>query len=513
MTTAHAPQPRSRAVARGWRNFRRWRRSRPFWGGLLLLVSGAEIFYSGNMDLGNLHVQFGPQGFLIYLVPGVLVLCGALVWLSPAQRLFYGVVGALVAVYSLIGVNLGGWLIGLLLGVTGGALSVAWTPVTPVPPAGWPDPYDEETEGGDRPDAEPETDPRLTPAGVTGMDHEERLARQPEPRPEPERATVEDSDGPDPAANEPRSGLLTDMLPTATRSPLHDQRAASDDDPGDPPRTGRTHPGLLAIVLIASTLAAVALATVQRPTPALAGPCDPVPSRAAKPIPGPATVPTRAPTPPAPTTAAPTSAPVTTSPTAEPSAPATSAAAATDGSAVWDVLVQAPDAVAAAVPVATGAAPARGTVTPCAPTPAPARTLAAAADQPVVQQTPSLMTAASLSMNGLSFDGVVDLPTKTGTIKVLQFSMAKSVATPFQLSVPGPNSTSITLRSSSLTVERNVGFYATRVTGKLFGVLPVTYTPDAPPVLTVSDVIFTDAEIELVYVRSESLTAPALVIG
>src|SRR5439155_6145035 len=124
----------STRLARAWRDFRRWRRGRPFWGGALLVLSGAEIFLSGNLSLGSLSVKLGLQGFLSYLIPVVLVLCGLLTWFSPQQRLFYGIVGALVAVYSLIGVNLGGFLIGLVLGVLGGGLAAAWTPVQPVEP-------------------------------------------------------------------------------------------------------------------------------------------------------------------------------------------------------------------------------------------------------------------------------------------------------------------------------------------------------------------------------------------
>src|SRR5262245_45201618 len=95
--------------------FRRWRRSRPFWGGLFVLVSAFLIFYSGNLDLGSLHVHLGLPGFQSYIIPLVLALCGLLGWFSPAQRILYGVIGLLAAVYSLVGANLGGFLIGFLV--------------------------------------------------------------------------------------------------------------------------------------------------------------------------------------------------------------------------------------------------------------------------------------------------------------------------------------------------------------------------------------------------------------
>src|SRR5262249_40266984 len=58
----------------------------------------------------------------------VVVLCGVLTWLMPSQRLFYGIVGNAAVVYSIVSVNLGGFFVGLLLGIFGGALSVAWVP-------------------------------------------------------------------------------------------------------------------------------------------------------------------------------------------------------------------------------------------------------------------------------------------------------------------------------------------------------------------------------------------------
>src|SRR6185369_2290334 len=107
VTTAHAPQAPQGAPARGG-SFRRWRRGRPFWGGLLLILSAVELFLSSNLNPTDFQVHFGPTGFLSYVIPAMLLLCGSLTWLSPGQRLFYGILGTLTAVYSLIGLNLGG---------------------------------------------------------------------------------------------------------------------------------------------------------------------------------------------------------------------------------------------------------------------------------------------------------------------------------------------------------------------------------------------------------------------
>ncbi|MFD0785107.1 DUF6114 domain-containing protein, partial [Micromonospora azadirachtae] len=131
MTTAESQEVRSNPfgwLGRAWRGFRRWRRQRPFWGGLFTMLAGLEIFGSTQMSLNGLTFKMGPTGFLTWLIPTILITCGLLFWFSPAQRTFYAVVAAVTAVYSLIGVNLGGFFIGLLLGMVGSALGFAWVP-------------------------------------------------------------------------------------------------------------------------------------------------------------------------------------------------------------------------------------------------------------------------------------------------------------------------------------------------------------------------------------------------
>jgi hypothetical protein len=107
--------------------FRRRRADRPFWGGLLLTLGGAEILLTEKASL-KVITHIGMQGLAGYLLPTVMLLCGLLLLLSPAQRVFYSVLGVLVSLGSWITSNLGGFLIGLLLGVTGSCLAFGWLP-------------------------------------------------------------------------------------------------------------------------------------------------------------------------------------------------------------------------------------------------------------------------------------------------------------------------------------------------------------------------------------------------
>ncbi|WP_223357633.1 DUF6114 domain-containing protein [Leifsonia sp. ZF2019] len=108
--------------------FRSWRRSRPFVGGLLTALGGIELFFSGQLDIGKIHVQLGIEGLQATIIPIVLVLLGVLAVAMPAHHVFYGVIALAVAVYSLVGVNLGGFFVGMLLASVGGVLTVAWMP-------------------------------------------------------------------------------------------------------------------------------------------------------------------------------------------------------------------------------------------------------------------------------------------------------------------------------------------------------------------------------------------------
>ncbi|SCG72507.1 hypothetical protein GA0070613_5096 [Micromonospora inositola] len=131
MTTAEPPQSRPNLGRGAWRGFRRWRRTRPFWGGLLTALAGLEIFGTTQKSARGLTFQMGPTGFLSWLIPTILVTCALLMWLRPQQRIFYAVVAAVTVLFSLIGVNLGGFFLGLLLGTVGSALGFAWVPGPP----------------------------------------------------------------------------------------------------------------------------------------------------------------------------------------------------------------------------------------------------------------------------------------------------------------------------------------------------------------------------------------------
>lgn len=121
---APAPLPRFSRYRRRWRT---WRRTRPFWGGVLVVLGGGEILFSYKAPL-PVVMHFGLYGLAGILVPAMLVLLGASILFDPAHRTFYSVLTVLAALGSWLTSNLGGFVIGMVLGVIGGSLAFGWRP-------------------------------------------------------------------------------------------------------------------------------------------------------------------------------------------------------------------------------------------------------------------------------------------------------------------------------------------------------------------------------------------------
>lgn len=115
-------------IRRGMRSaFRDWRADRPFLGGLLLALGGAEILVTEKASL-KVVLHIGMQGLAGYLLPALMVVLGLLIIFNPTQRLFYSITGVLLALGTWITSNMGGFFIGLLLGTIGSSMAFGWLP-------------------------------------------------------------------------------------------------------------------------------------------------------------------------------------------------------------------------------------------------------------------------------------------------------------------------------------------------------------------------------------------------
>jgi hypothetical protein len=490
VTTADTATPRPSA----WQRFTAWRRGRPFWGGIVAILAGLEIYATSQQSIGDMEIKIGPGGMASYVIPLMLIVGGCLAWFTPAQRHFYGIIIPAVSVYALLEINFGGWFIGTVLGMVGGALIFAWT---------------EEKSAAvavDEGDAEPDG------GGYADGDHSPRHA-----------AMNELMDGPEHPAI-PRKGTPGDDQATA---PIHEQ------EPGG-------HGRMLAIATVPLLLVVAGIVAMNGAPAAYAAPCPVATAtskaavRLAKPsakasAPAPQQVP-QAPQAPEESAAAPSSSPAQQTgllasvvggivhlldPSASPSEttpaspePSTSPTPAASHSAT----APKPSPTRST----TKPAPRKSKANPCpSASPVPtAKRLAAAAGQPDVAAKPSRMSGSQVSMNNLAFQGIVDLPTADGPISVLKFTMDQAVTEDFALQTyaRGDNSQDVIFRTKTLTVKQNVVFYTSRFQGKAFGLIPVDYTPAntiTPIPLTPIPypfIFFTDPDIQLVWVNADVLT-------
>ncbi|MFV2197804.1 DUF6114 domain-containing protein [Nocardiopsis sp. LOL_012] len=106
---------------------RDWRKRRPFAGGLLMVLAGLEMAAIPLAPI-DVMIQLGLAGVPTLLISGMLVVLGLITWFTPNQNLVTGSLAGFLGLGALVISNLGGFVIGTLLALVGGALAFAWRP-------------------------------------------------------------------------------------------------------------------------------------------------------------------------------------------------------------------------------------------------------------------------------------------------------------------------------------------------------------------------------------------------
>ena len=114
--------------------WRAWRRSRPFWGGLLLVLGGLELValpLASDLVHGavKLVIYIGIGGVFGVLIGALLIVAGLVTWFNPTHKTFYSIAGVVLGIVSFPASNLGGFFLGMLLAIIGGSIAFAWTPL------------------------------------------------------------------------------------------------------------------------------------------------------------------------------------------------------------------------------------------------------------------------------------------------------------------------------------------------------------------------------------------------
>lgn len=114
--------------------FRAWRGTRPFWAGLFVMLAGLPIAYFpyAHLQVGHLTLAMATTAGAGSLIIGILlIVLGFSLWFQKHVRTFAGVAAILLGLVSIPVSNLGGFLLGFLFALVGGAMAVAWVPGEP----------------------------------------------------------------------------------------------------------------------------------------------------------------------------------------------------------------------------------------------------------------------------------------------------------------------------------------------------------------------------------------------
>ena len=108
--------------------FRRFRRTRPFWGSLILGAGGYFVLKPVLSTNLQLLIHLGMGGAQVYILGLGMIACAVVCLFVPSQRYFPAFMGMVFSVASLPLANLGGWVIGMFFGIIGSGLCFAWAP-------------------------------------------------------------------------------------------------------------------------------------------------------------------------------------------------------------------------------------------------------------------------------------------------------------------------------------------------------------------------------------------------
>lgn len=106
--TEKRPDRPSRLHRRALARFRRFRRTRPFWGALVAAAGGyliAKPVLGGSMEF---YTSVGARGITPLILGGGIIAASLIALVVPAQRHFPAIMGVMLSIASLPMANLGG---------------------------------------------------------------------------------------------------------------------------------------------------------------------------------------------------------------------------------------------------------------------------------------------------------------------------------------------------------------------------------------------------------------------
>ncbi|WP_369201409.1 hypothetical protein [Streptomyces sp. PU-14G] len=132
-----------------------------------------------------------------------------------------------------------------------------------------------------------------------------------------------------------------------------------------------------------------------------------------------------------------------------------------------------------------------------------------------VANDPWFLEASSLTLKGLDYKGVVNITTPDGKSKqALKFTSSGLDIGDLHQTVKGPGGLTYHVQaaegSTSTIRDGEVTMYTEELKGNLFGLIPITFSPDTPPPINVPFAYFTDVTVKQAGQFGGTLTVPGL---
>ncbi|MGW0559579.1 hypothetical protein ACWDZ4_02825 [Streptomyces sp. NPDC003016] len=134
---------------------------------------------------------------------------------------------------------------------------------------------------------------------------------------------------------------------------------------------------------------------------------------------------------------------------------------------------------------------------------------------PALPDDPWILESSMLTLRGLDYKGIVEVRTGSGKIKkVLKFTAVETDIKDLHQKVVGPGGTTMHAQaakgSTSTLRDSTVTMYTEELKGNLFGLIPVTFSPQTPPPLNIPIAMFTNVKVTQAGQFGGTLTVPGL---
>ncbi|MEU3185534.1 hypothetical protein ABZ707_15220 [Streptomyces sp. NPDC006923] len=134
---------------------------------------------------------------------------------------------------------------------------------------------------------------------------------------------------------------------------------------------------------------------------------------------------------------------------------------------------------------------------------------------PLLPDDPWTLRSSLLTLNGLDYHGIVEVKTGSGKVKkALKFTAATLDIKDLHQTVvyPAGRTAHVKARAGSTSTIRDgeVTMYTEELKGNLFGLIPITFSPETPPPVNVPFAFFTDVQVTQAGQFGGTLTVPGL---